>query len=346
MAMQDFFSSIKEKIIHFLKYNFESGLVSIKKILLYSLPVLFGFFLVWWSLSGLSVSDRKEIINALQNANLFWVFLSLFLGFLSHLFRAFRWSLLLNPLGYKPKMANNIFSIFIAYLVNLAIPRAGEVARATAISKYEAIPFEKSFGTIVTERVVDVILLLAIIIIALFYQYDLIKDLLLSKIPDQPIYYIFGIGVLFLIVLFSLFILKRSKYKAKIKKFVLGFVEGLKSIFHLKKAFLFIIYSILIWVMYILMFYVTTFAFPSTSGIQMGAVITGFVVGALSIAATNGGLGTYPLGVQQVFILYGISANQALVFGWMMWSAQTFMILIFGALSFLLLPLYNKKFLQ
>lgn len=319
---------------------------SIKKILLFSLPVLFGFFLVWWSLSGLSAADRTEIKKALQNANLFWVFVSLVLGFLSHLFRAFRWSLLLNPLGYKPKMVNNIFSIFIAYLVNLAIPRAGEVARATAISKYEAIPFEKSFGTIVTERVVDVILLLSIIIIALFYQYDLIKDLLISKVPDQPIFFVVGLGVLFLVGFILYIVLKRSKYKTKIKKFILGFIEGLKSIFYLKKASLFIIYSILIWVMYILMFYVTTFALPSTAGIQMGAVIAGFVVGALSIAATNGGLGTYPLGVQQVFILYGISANQALVFGWLMWTAQTFMILILGGLSFLLLPLYNKKFLQ
>ncbi len=243
-------------------------------------------------------------------------------------------------------MANNIFSIFIAYLVNLAIPRAGEVARATAISKYEAIPFEKSFGTIVTERVVDVILLFLIIVIALYYQYDLIKDLLISKIPDQPIFFIIGFGALLLIGFVLFFVLKRSKYKAKIKKFILGFVEGLKSIFHLQKAFLFIIYSILIWVLYILMFYITTYALSSTSGIEMGAVIAGFVVGALSIAATNGGLGTYPLGVQQVLILYGISANQALVFGWLMWSAQTFMILVFGALSFLLLPLYNKKFLQ
>ena len=213
---------------------------SIKKILLFSLPVLFGFFLVWWSLSGLSAADRTEIKNALQNANLFWVFVSLVLGFLSHLFRAFRWSLLLNPLGYKPKMANNIFSIFIAYLVNLAIPRAGEVARATAISKYEAIPFEKSFGTIVMERVVDVILLLSIIVIALFYQYDLIKDLLISKVPDQPIFFVVGLGVLFLVGFILYIVLKRSKYKIKIKKFILGFVEGLKSIFYLKKASLFI----------------------------------------------------------------------------------------------------------
>ena len=149
-----------------------------KKITLIILPVALGVFLIWWSLSALSESDKLEIKNALKNVNYFWVFISLFLGLLSHLSRAYRWKFLLAPLGYKIHFINGVFTVFIAYLINLVIPRAGEIARATAISKYESIPFEKAFGTIVVERIVDVIMLLLIIVIAFFYQFDLLKDLI------------------------------------------------------------------------------------------------------------------------------------------------------------------------
>jgi len=160
---------------------------SLKNILFIILPILLGVFLIWWSLSALTVTDQAEIKNAFKNANYFWIFVSLVLALLSHLSRAYRWNFLLAPLGYKPRFLNSVFAIFTAYLINLAVPRAGEVARATTISKYEDIPFEKAFGTIVAERIIDVIMLLLIIAGAFFYQFDLLWDLFASKLPQKPI---------------------------------------------------------------------------------------------------------------------------------------------------------------
>jgi len=318
---------------------------TIKKIVFTSLPIALGVFLIWWSISSLTSSDKNEIENAFRNANYYWIFLSLFFGLLSHLSRAYRWNLLLAPLGYKPRFLNNILAVFAAYLINLAIPRAGEVVRATAISKYEDIPFEKAFGTIVVERIVDVLMLLLIIIVAFFYQFDLLKNLVIKKIPDSPIYTVlFGLLFLLLVAVFY-FLMRRSNsaFFTKIRSFFVGLLEGVKSIITMEKKGIFIAHTIFIWAMYLAMFYIVSLALPETFNISFGAVVTGFVVGALSIATTNGGLGTYPLGVQQVLILYGIASNPALAFGWLMWTSQTFMVLLFGGLSLLFMPVFNRN---
>ncbi len=317
----------------------------IKKIVFTALPIGLGIFLIWWSISRLSVSDKTEIQKAFQNANYYWIFLSLFFGLLSHLSRAYRWNILLAPLGYKPRFLNNVSAVFAAYLINLTIPRAGEFVRATAISKYEDIPFEKAFGTIVVERIVDVLMLMLIILVAFFYQFELLKDLIIRKIPSNPMAIVLlGLFLAVLLVLLY-FLIRKSKsiFFTKIRAFVFGLLEGVKSIVVMKNKGAFIMHTLFIWAMYLAMFYTVSFALPETATISFGVVVTGFVVGALSMAATNGGLGTYPLGVQQVLILYGVASNPALAFGWLMWTSQTFMVLLFGGLSLLFMPIYNRK---
>lgn len=304
--------------------------------------------MIWWSLSTLSDNDKIEIQLAFENVHYFWIFISLLLGLFSHLSRAYRWKFLLEPLGYKPRYLNSVFTIFTAYLINLFLPRAGEVARATGISKYEAIPFEKAFGTIVAERIVDVIMLLLIIMIAFFYQFDLLSDLFIKKLPKNPTNtLLFSIVVLGVFIVFY-FLIKKSNYQffKKVRGFIQGLLDGVKSVLRMKKRGYFIAHTFFIWIMYLLMFYTASFSLDATANLSMESVITGFVVGALSIATTNGGLGTYPIGVQRVLHLYGIGLNPALAFGWIMWSAQTFMILLFGGLSLLLIPFYNRKFLK
>ncbi len=226
----------------------------------------------------------------------------------------------------------------------MALPRAGEFARATAISKYEDIPFEKAFGTIVAERVIDIIMLLIIIAFALFYQFDLLWQILLRKIPDNPLLHLLFVLLLVVLGWGGFLFLKKSGhlFARKLRNFLSGLLKGVKSIFDMKKKWAFLAHTLFIWGMYLGMFYTVLLALPETSGVGLGAVITGFVIGSLSIAATNAGLGTYPLGVQQVLIRYGIASNPALAFGWIMWTAQTLMVLLFGGLSMLLLPVYNK----
>jgi len=319
--------------------------ISFKKIIFTALPIALGVFLIWYSLSKLKPNDIEAIQNSFETANYWWVGLSLFLGILSHLSRAYRWQFMLEPLGYKPKYINNVLAVLVAYLVNLIIPRAGEFARATAISKYEHIPFEKAFGTIVSERVADVIMLLSIIALAFFFQTELLSSYFFSGEDSgnsYTLYILIGLAVLGL-VFFRLVKKSDNPMIKKIQNFIYGLIQGVISIFKMKKKWAFIFHTFFIWLMYVLMFYVVTFALPETTHMPFGAIIVGFVVGGLSMALTNGGLGTYPIFVASALTLYGIDENAALAFGWIMWTAQTAMVLIFGGISFLVLPIYNKE---
>jgi len=316
----------------------------LKKTLLTIIPIAIGVGLIWNLLSRLSPDDKTEIINSFKSANYWWVGLSLLIGALSHLSRAYRWQFLLEPLGYKPKFANSTMTVLIAYIVNLAIPRAGEIARASAISKYEDIPLEKAFGTIVAERIADVIMLLIIITLAFILQADFIESYLFKDNDSNkliPILILVTLGVLGL-VLIKLIQRAKSGFLLKVKVFINGLVEGAISIFKMKKKWPFIFHTIFIWVMYVLMFYAVTFAIPETTYLPFEAVIVGFVAGALSMAVTNGGLGVYPVFVASALILYNIDDNPSRAFGWIMWTAQTIMIIVFGGLSFLFLPIYNR----
>ncbi|REE83744.1 hypothetical protein BX611_1039 [Lutibacter oceani] len=317
----------------------------IKKTVFLILPIALGVFLIWYSLSKLSPSDVESIKTSFKTANYWWVLVSLIFGILSHLSRAYRWQFLLEPLGYKPRFANSIMAVLIAYLLNLFIPRSGEFARAASVKKYENIPFEKAFGTIVAERVADVIILLLIIGVAFFFQTELISSYIFKEDQSSSIYYKIVVFVVLPLVGFFIYrFLKKSKnpFIIKVISFVNGLIDGAKSIFTMKKKWEFIFHTIFIWVMYVLMFYAVTFALPETTNLPFAAIIVGFVVGGLSMALTNGGLGTYPLLVAGALVLYKVEHNPALAFGWIMWTAQTIMVILFGSLSLILIPIYNK----
>lgn len=318
----------------------------IKNIFFVILPIALGVFLIWYSLSQLSSEDISSIKTSFKTANYWWVALSLVLGVLSHFSRAYRWKFLLEPLGYSPRFGNSVMAVLVAYLLNLVVPRSGEIARAGTITKYENIPFDKAFGTIVAERIADVIMLFAIISIAFLLQSELISQYLFPNVDEGSLL----LKVLFLVlvpVIGILFYLKfkhsKNKFIAKIIRLINGLLDGVKSIYKMKQKNAFIFHTLFIWAMYVLMFYVVTFALPETTGLSWGAIIVGFVVGSLSMALTNGGLGTYPVFVASAITLYGIEQNAALAFGWIMWTAQTLMIIVFGGLSFICLPIYNKS---
>ena len=303
------------------------------------MPLALGGFLVWYSLSKVSI---KTLIQYFKDANYWWIALGLFFGLLSHLSRAYRWKFMLEPLGFKPKFANSTMAVLVAYLVNYAVPRAGEVSRAAVMSNYEDIPFEKGFGTIVAERIADLIMMLIIIFITLFVQFDFIYELLTKNFDPTKI----GIGFGILIIggfVFTRFVKKAtSGIGLKVKKFVVGLIEGVTSIFKMKHKWAFIFHTVFIWLMYVCMFWATI---PAIDGLQVpfGGILIGFIAGGFSIAATNGGIGLYPVAVAGALALFGIAEEPATAFGWIMWTAQTAMIIIFGGLAFLFLPIYNKN---
>jgi len=185
----------------------------LKKISYITLPIALGVFLIWYSISKLSPADIQSIKTSFQTANYWWVALSIFFGILSHLSRAYRWQFLLEPLGYKPRFANSVMAVLIAYLLNLFIPRSGEIARAATIKKYENIPFEKAIGTIVAERVADVIMLFSITGVAFFLQTELMGSYLFKEDEERSIYLKIAILVLFpLLGIATYYFLKKSTH--------------------------------------------------------------------------------------------------------------------------------------
>lgn len=295
---------------------------------------------MWYSLSKVSV---ETIWEYLQKSNYWWIILGLFLGLLSHLSRAYRWRFQLEPMGYKIKFNNSFMAVFAAYLINYTIPRAGEVARASIIANYEGVPFEKGFGTIVSERIADLIMMFTIILITLFLQFDFIYSFFVEKF--NPIKTLLALIILvFSVLLFFRFLKKNnSKYSIKIKNFVTGLIEGVLSVFKMKKKWAFIFHTFFIWTMYVLMFYVTTFAIEDLEAISTGAILVGFISASFSIAATNGGIGSYPLAVYAAFAIFGIAQEPSIAFGWIMWASQTLMIVLFGGLSLIYLPIFNRN---
>lgn len=249
---------------------------------------------------------------------------------------------MLSPMGYSIKFPNSVMAVFIAYLANYGIPRSGELLRAAVATNYEKVPFEKSFGTIVAERIADLVVVTMIIAITLFFQFDFIYNLLLEKFNPAKI--VIGLaGLIIVSVLFVVFV-KRSRrnFAMKIKAFVNGLIEGIMSIFRMERKWAFIFHTLFIWMMYVLMFYVTSFSVAQLSDIPFIAIIVAFISASFTIAATNGGIFFYPLAVYAAFSLFGIDKDPSIAFGWIIWTSQTVMIIVFGIISFVLLPVFNR----
>ena len=273
-----------------------------------------------------------------------WVFVGIFLGALSHISRSYRWKYLIEPLGYKLGFINSVLAVFSAYLINYTIPRAGDIARATMISKYEKIPLDKTLGTIVAERAVDVICILTIIATGLIFEFNRISEKLISLIENTEIsVVIIYVGVIILILFVSNRVLRKSKYYKSILNFFSGIIEGLTIIFKMEKRVPFILHSIFIWLMYILMFWATSMAFFELHEVAFYQFMISFTLAAISIMLSNGGIGIYPLAVEESLGWYGVQSTTGLAFGWVSWLSQTMMVIIFGGLSLFILPFINRK---
>lgn len=314
--------------------------ITTKKVLRISIPLLLAVFFGWYTFSKVPI---EEIIPYFKTAHYGWIALGMFCGLLSHLSRSYRWNYQLEPLGYHIKFPNSVMAVFITYLANYGIPRSGEVLRAGILTTYEGVPFEKGFGTIVAERVADFLILMLIVAITLVLQFDFIFSILEKSFQPKKLI-IAGILAIVLLGVLVLYLKKsQSKFALKIKSFLTGLLEGILSIFNMRHKWAFIAHTLFIWLMYLLMFYFTTFAVDDLNGISMGAILIAFIAGSFTIAATNGGIFVYPLAIAAAFALFDIPENPSIAFGWIMWSSQTLMIIILGSLSFLLLPIYNRK---
>ena len=307
-------------------------------------PPFLGIFFIYLSVVMTSDEERKLIISYIINADLKYIISAIVFGILSHLSRAFRWKFLLNPLGYYPRFINSILAVLVSYIANLGIPRSGEILRATTLSNYEKIPFEKLFGTIIAERLIDFIILLSLIFLTLSLQFESIWEILREKTFDlQKLIAVIFILSLIFFGLKKFLVKNNSKILIKIKAFIEGLIEGIMSIKNMPYKLAFASHTIFIWTMYFSMFYIIKWTIPEMQNLQIIQMLPSFVIGGLTLTATNGGIGIYPLSVAMTLSSFGISNESGLAFGWIVWTSQTLMIIFFGSLSFFILPLVNRK---
>lgn len=277
------------------------------------------------------------------NANYTFIFIALIFGFISHASRAYRWKFMLEHMGYNSPFKNNFMAVWIAYFMNMTIPRSGEVSRALVLKKYEDIPFDKAFGSIIAERVVDFIILLLFIATAVLLQFDVLKTFLLKTIPIEKLILYGIIAFTVSIGAILLFVYSKSKWILMIKVKISGLTEGVLSVWRMNKKWPFLFHTAIIWICYVLTFYSAIFALEETSDISFGVVVTAFVIGSLAITFSNGGFGVFPVVIAGILALYGIPKEAGIAFGWIIWTSQTVQIIVLGGLSFLLLPILNRK---
>ncbi len=297
--------------------------------------------------------DFTRIFNTLKNdVNYAWVGLSLFLGLLSHISRTLRWKIALEPLGENPKTSNTFITVMAAYFMNLLLPRMGEFVRCGLLSKYEKIPFPKLFGTVITERIIDVIMLLVLLLLVTILEFDVLvsfsnqnPEVLQNAVSiiKSPILW----GLLLLMVLLLVFYIKRSKKngKNKIEQIFNDFIEGIRSILSMKRYKEYIAHSIFIWLMYFLMLYCVFFSLKFTSHLGPIAGLTTFTMGTLAmLAPVQAGIGAWHFMVEKALLLYGVESADGKIFALLAHTSTNTLIIIVGVICIIILPIINRNY--
>jgi len=297
--------------------------------------------------------DITRIKSILANdVNYYWIVISLLLGLLSHISRTIRWSLMIEPLDHKPRMLNTFLAVMVGYLMNLALPRMGEISRCGVIARYEKIPFTKLVGTVVLERLIDVMMLLILLLVVVITQFGQVLEFLknnpevnqkLQKVIYSPVL-IGGLILVALIVWFSRHKIRESSLTKKVMGFVAQFVEGFRSIRDIRNKGSFAFHSVFIWVLYYLMFYCVFFAFGFTSHLGPLAGLTVFVLGSFGmVAPVQGGIGAWHFMVIEGLALYGIDRADGKVFALLAHGSTTIMLIVLGLIGLLVLPFVNER---
>ncbi|MBK8711501.1 MAG: flippase-like domain-containing protein [Niastella sp.] len=328
---------MQKKIITFLKY----GVFTIA-----------GILLVWWQLSSMTPEETAEFRLAIKSANYYLLIPVFIMAILSHLSRSLRWKLLMEPLGFKPATQTVFASVMLGYLINSFIPRLGEIVKCTVLSKKEKLEVDKVLGTVIIERIFDMFCYILFILFSVLIQIDLVggyfkKALNSFTYSGNITRGIQAISGLFLLILMIIIFLVR-KYPqhtviVKVRHFLKGMLTGFISIKKLKHRKLFIFHTIFIWAMYLLQIYIGFQVIEGTAHLGIKAACAILSLATLSMIATPGGLGSFPVFVMQTLLIYHVSAPTGKAFGWLMWGVTTSIILIVGVMSMIYLFYKNKN---
>lgn len=314
-----------------------------------------GIFFIYWFLLKLEPEQKQGIRDAFINANYTWVAICMVVCLLSHFMRSLRWQLLLRPIGYKPRLINTFGAVVVAYLANLAFPRLGEVMRCAVLRTSEKIPVEKSLGTVITERLLDMLFFIVIVLLGLIAVYGKLKnwlyDGLIASGKFTPRFLatagsvavaLTAAGILFYFLTYKK--LLRFPFFQKIDHLLHGFIGGIKSILLLKRKdiLLFLLYSISIYALYIAGGLIIFHAFPETSVLGLKAAFMLYLFGSAGMTFSQGGIGVYPVLVAEALTIYNIGHGTSTALGWLLWGSQQAVVIIIG-MAFLIYFSFQKK---
>lgn len=314
-----------------------------------------GLFLIWLTTRSLSSTEIEEVKSNLKSANFEILIPSLLIISLSHYFRALRWKMMIEKISSRPSTLNVFLSVLIGFFFNLVFPRLGEVMKCTLLGRHENIPVDKLVGTMVAERLVDVICLIVVISITIISQFDRVSNYANEIISNSynNIHFSLTNGIvsliIFLLILFiGILIYKQYRKRnmiIKTKKIIDGIFEGLSSIKKIDKKISFLGYTFLIWFLYLYCIKIGFYAMNELAGLGWTSSLTILTFGSFAMIATQGGIGAYQLAVQKTLALYEIKEVTGLAFGWLMWTVQTVFLLISGPISMLIMSvkIKNKK---
>lgn len=314
-----------------------------------------GVFFIYWFLLKLDADQKAAIWQSFREADYWWVGVAMLCSLLSHFVRALRWQLLFHPIGCKPALMHTFGSVVVAYLGNLAFPRAGEVMRCATLRTSDGIPVEKSLGTVVTERLIDLLAFALIVVIGLLAMFGQAKDWLYDTLSERftslPNMAMIGGALLMLVVVAWLFyklfwkrLLHITLFK-KVDDLVHGMVDGVKSIFHLggRRTALFIVYSVMIYLLYILGGLIIFQAFATTRWLGFTAAFVVYLFGSVGMTFSQGGIGVYPVLVQLALDIYGIPLEVGTACGWLLWGSQQAVVIVVGAAFLIYFSLKKKR---
>jgi uncharacterized protein (TIRG00374 family) len=326
--------------------------MKLKSILRYFLTLIIAVALLFYVFRDI---DLKVLISKLKEADFKYVYISIALSLVSHFFRGYRWTLLLKPLGYKLNSIRAFLAVMIGYFANLLVPRMGEVTRCAILKKTDNIPIPASLGNVISERILDLIILILVILATFLIEFSTLKDFLYDELHsayDSFNLWNFLIGASLVVLIFVIgtilivqnkdFIRSLGIYK-KIRPFAYEMLNGLNSIRKIENKFGFFFSTLMIWVLYYSMSYIIVFSFPATSKLGLAAGLSILMAGGLGMTApVQGGIGTYHAFVSGVLILYGISKDDGVLFATLLHTSQFLSIVFFGGLSFFI-SLFIKK---
>ncbi|OKL40759.1 lysylphosphatidylglycerol synthase transmembrane domain-containing protein [Pontibacter flavimaris] len=328
------------KLLSFLKYVLLLGVSA---------------FLMWYALKEL---DFQKMWAEFQSADYGWVMVSVLMGVLAYLSRAMRWQMQIRPTGHNPPLRNTYNAMMVGYLANLVLPRMGEVARCSMLRRSDNLPINTGFGTVIAERIIDMMMLLLVIALTFLVEFGRIRDFFLSLLTDKyesleqsisSLYWVFWVMLISAVLILSvvlryLSLLRQNAYFRKAVHFAKGMLEGVFSISRLENQFAFWGHTVFVWLMYYGMSLAVFYALPATSGLGWGAALSVLLAGTLGMAApVQGGIGVYHLMVQATLLLYGVPKEAGMAYALLAHTSQTLLVVVMGVISFIASMLGRSK---